>query len=71
MGIAGLTALLVLFAGTFARAIRRARADPIYVGALAALVAFWVGNLTVAGFTTDQNGMLLGMLIGMIYATPG
>ena len=68
-GIVGLAALLVLFVGTLLRAVRRARSDPLFVGVAAALVALWVGNLTVNGFTTDQNGMLLGLLIGMVYAS--
>ena len=33
------------------------------IGILAAIVAILAGNLTVAGLTTDQNGMLLGALI--------
>ncbi len=68
-GFVGFTALLALFAVTFRRAVRRARGDRLFVGVAAALVALWMGNLTVAGFTTDQNGMLLGMLIGMVYAS--
>jgi hypothetical protein len=34
---------------------------------LAAIVALTVGNLTVTGFTTDQNEMLLGVFIGMSF----
>jgi hypothetical protein len=66
-GMAGFAALMALFTATLARAARRADSDALYVGILAAMVALLVGNLTVAGFTTDQNGMLLGMLIGMVF----
>ncbi len=69
-GIAGFAALMALFAATLARAVRAARANALGLGALAALVALGLGNLTVAGFTTDQNGMLLGMLIGIVFAAP-
>ncbi|MBI4786970.1 MAG: O-antigen ligase family protein [Chloroflexi bacterium] len=66
VGAVGFIALMGLFAATLARGYRRVR-EPFTVGILAALVAIFVGNLTVAGFTTDQNGMLLGILIGMIW----
>jgi O-antigen ligase len=68
-GIAGFAALMALFAATLAGAARRARGDALFVGVLAALVALLLGNLTVAGFTTDQNGMLLGALIGMAFGS--
>jgi O-antigen ligase len=67
-GLVGFAALMVLFAAVLTRATRYARADAVFVGILAALVALLLGNLTVAGFTTDQNGMLLGALIGMTFA---
>jgi O-antigen ligase len=66
-GLVGLGALMALFAATVARAARSARVDARFIGILAALVALLLGNLTVAGFTTDQNGMLLGALIGMTF----
>ncbi|MBI5652219.1 MAG: hypothetical protein HZC40_17520 [Chloroflexi bacterium] len=67
-GLIGFSALISLFALTLARASRNARTfkNPIHVGILAAIVALLIGNLTVAGFTADQNGMLLGMLIGIV-----
>ena len=68
-GIVGLAALLTLFVDTFMRAVRRAWSEPLFAGVAAALVALLAGNLTVAGFTTDQNGMLLGLLIGAVYAS--
>ena len=67
-GLVGFGALTALFAAALMRAARYARADALFVGILAALVALLLGNLTVAGFTTDQNGMLLGALIGMTFA---
>ncbi len=66
-GIVGFAALIALFGVTLVRAAQRARGDALFVGVFAALVALLLGNLTVAGFTTDQNGMLLGILIGMIF----
>ena len=66
-GLVGFAALMVFLAGVLTRAVRYARADATFVGILAALVALLLGNLTVAGFTTDQNGMLLGVLVGMTF----
>ncbi len=68
-GIAGFAALMAWIGVVLARAIQLARVDTRFVGVLAALVALWLGNLTVAGFTTDQNGMLLGVLIGMVFSS--
>ncbi|MDE3090956.1 MAG: O-antigen ligase family protein, partial [Chloroflexota bacterium] len=65
-GAIGFGALMAWFALVAARAYRRIREDKRLIGILAALVALWLGNLTVAGFTTDQNGMLLGLFIGMV-----
>ncbi len=55
-GIAGFVALIALFSLALARASN--------LGMRTATIALLVGNLTVAGFTTDQNGMILGWLIG-------
>ena len=68
-GAVGLCAFLSLIALTLSRAYRRARTDSsLSIGVCAAIVALLVGNLTVTGFTTDQNGMLLGILLGMVFA---
>ncbi|MCL4486910.1 MAG: O-antigen ligase family protein [Chloroflexi bacterium] len=64
-GVVGLGSLLALFFVVLKSAYRRALTDPLFVGVLAAFVALLVGNLTVTGFATDQNEMLLGMFIGM------
>ncbi len=66
-GVLGFSALIGLLAVTLAQAWRNARKsdDAIHIGIIAAFVALLVGNLTVAGLTTDQNGMLLGLLVGM------
>ena len=67
-GLIGFCALMSLFASALVRAFRNARElqNPIHIGICAALVALLVGNVTVAGFTADQNGMMLGMLIGIV-----
>lgn len=71
MGVLGFIALLIVFGMTLARAVKNIRANqdsiPL-VGILAALVALWAGNLTVSAFTTEQNGMLMGLLIGLVFA---
>jgi len=70
-GALGFIALLIFFAMTLARAVKNIRANQntiALVGILAALVALWAGNLTVSAFTTDQNGMLMGLLIGLVFA---
>jgi O-antigen ligase len=66
-GIAGFVSLLCVLFVALTRAYRRALVDPLFVGVLAAIVALTVGNLTVTGFTTDQNEMLLGVFIGMSF----
>jgi O-antigen ligase len=68
-GLVGFAALMAFFIGVLTRAVRYACADAMFIGILAALVALLLGNLTVAGFTTDQNGMLLGVLVGMLYGS--
>ncbi|MBI5305131.1 MAG: O-antigen ligase family protein [Chloroflexi bacterium] len=69
-GAVGLLALGAMFALTLTRAWQRWRAsrDALDLGMLAAIVAWLVGNVTVAGFTTDQNGMVLGLMVGMFWA---
>lgn len=70
-GTVGFLALLTLFAMTFASAVRQIRINQNErqaIGILAALVALWVGNLTVSAITTDQNGMLMGLLIGLVFS---
>jgi len=69
-GALGFGALMLWLAIALRRAGRAARifGDPARVGIFAALVAILFGNLTVTGLTTDQNGMLLGALIGMTFA---
>ena len=70
-GAVGFLGLLTFFGITCARAARLVREKKdaaIVIGILSALVALWAGNLTVSAFTTDQNGMLMGLLIGLVYA---
>ena len=69
-GIVGFAALLLFVAVVLARAygvVRATRASACAVGISAATVALFCGSLTVVSLTTDQNGMLLGVLIGMIF----
>lgn len=69
-GAVGFIALTSLLAVVVARAYQNIResAEPaIHIGILAAMVALLLGNLTLTGLTTDQNGMLLGVLIGLVY----
>jgi O-antigen ligase len=69
-GAVGFSALMILIVVVLVRAYRNVResVEPaMQIGVLAAVVALLLGNLTVAGFTTDQNGMLLGVLIGMVF----
>ena len=70
VGAVGFIALMSLFIATFGRGYSQVRENggPLTIGILAALVAILTGNLTVAGFTTDQNGMLLGVLMGLIWS---
>jgi len=69
-GVLGFIALVALFTLALVRAGQRWRAsqDALDLGLLAAVVALLVGNFTVAGLTTDQNGMVLGLMLGMISA---
>lgn len=68
-GIFGFVALMGLFAGALLRAYRRwlVAPDARAIGIVAALVALLLGNLTVSGFTTDQSGLLLGLLLGLLW----
>ncbi|MEW5720122.1 MAG: O-antigen ligase family protein, partial [Chloroflexota bacterium] len=72
MGLAGF-AMLALFIGVVVvRAYRNAQSARVpsrAIGLGAAVIALLFGNLTVVGLTTDQNGMLLGALIGLIFAS--
>ncbi|MCX7840486.1 MAG: O-antigen ligase family protein, partial [Anaerolineae bacterium] len=67
-GIVGFACLLWFIGAILVRAYRRARASMLDVGVFAAIVALLFGNLTVSALTTDQNGLLLGVLIGMVFA---
>lgn len=70
-GLVGLFAFFSLILFAVLRAYQRARTNSsLSIGICAAIVALLVGNLTVTGFTTDQNGMLLGILLGMVFAPP-
>lgn len=68
-GIVGFI-LLMAFIGVVAwRALGKAQnnATALHPGIFAALAALWFGNLTVTGLTTDQNGLLFGILIGTVF----
>lgn len=70
-GAVGFFALMSLFGVALVRDYRRARDGSnaaLFAGLFASLVAILLGNLTVSGFTTDQNGMLMGVLIGLVFA---
>jgi O-antigen ligase len=65
-GIVGFAALMLFILVVLARAYRNAQSARA-IGIAAATVAIFCGSLTVVGLTTDQNGMLLGVLIGLIF----
>jgi O-antigen ligase len=70
-GALGFIALMSFFGMTIAHAVKSIRSNSnaiAHVGILAALAALWAGNLTVSAFTTDQNGLLMGLLIGLVFA---
>ncbi|MBI3914133.1 MAG: O-antigen ligase family protein, partial [Chloroflexi bacterium] len=67
-GAVGFIALMFFLARGLGCAFQNARADARQIGIFAALVALLCGNLTVAALTTDQNGMLLGLLTGLVFA---
>jgi O-antigen ligase len=67
-GAVGFLALLSVFAFAWTRAYRSvgtSLAPAMTIGVLAAMTAILMGNLTIAGFTSDHNEMLLGLLVGM------
>ena len=71
-GIVGFVALMLFVLVVLVRAYRNvqaARAPAFDIGLGAAVVAILCGSLTVVGLTTDQNGMLLGALIGLIFSS--
>jgi hypothetical protein len=71
-GVIGFAALMILIIVVLARAYRNvqsSRAPVLQIGICAAIVTILFGNLTVVGLTTDQNGMLLGLLIGLIFSS--
>jgi O-antigen ligase len=72
-GVVGFGALMLFIIVVVARAYRNAqaaRAPAFDIGLGVAVVAILCGSLTVVGLTTDQNGMLLGALIGLIFSSP-
>ncbi len=71
-GIAGFVAFAGWMLSALVSGYRRAcvaHEGTLHIGMVAALVALLLGNLTVTGLTTDQTGMLLGLLIGLIYGS--
>lgn len=69
-GAVGLLSLVLLYAATFVRGLRTLSSGNdhgIMIGAMAGLAAILFGNLAVTGFTTDQNGMLMGILMGIVW----
>ncbi len=67
IGFVGLVGLLgaALYQGY--RNVLSSNYSALEIGLLAGLVALLLGNLTVAGLSGDQNGMLLAMLLGMVF----
>ena len=71
-GVVGFGALMLFIIIVVVRAYRNAQAartPALDIGICAAVVAILCGSLTVVGLTTDQNGMLLGALSGLIFST--
>ena len=71
-GVVGFGALMLFIIIVVTRAYRNAQAartPALDIGICAAVVAILCGSLTVVGLTTDQNGMLLGALSGLIFST--
>ncbi len=69
-GTVGFLALMGWLGAVLLRACRAAiesAESGLAVGALAAMAALLMGNITVASFTTDQNGMLFGALTGIVF----
>ena len=70
-GLVGFGALAFFFGVVLAQAYRISNTlSPLLIGILAAIVAILAWNVTVTGLTTDQNGILLGVLIGLTFAIP-
>jgi O-antigen ligase len=71
-GVIGFAALMLFIVVILARAYRNvqsSREPALQIGICAAMVAIWCGSLTVVGLTTDQNGMLLGVLLGLVFSS--
>lgn len=68
-GLIGFAALMWFIGVVLTRAFRVASRSPVATGIGAAIVAILFGSLTVVGLTTDQNGILLGVLIGLIFSS--
>jgi O-antigen ligase len=69
-GIVGFVALMGLVLTALVRAwrnINHSGEPSVEIGLAAALVALLFGNITVAGLSGDQNGMLFGVLLGLIF----
>ncbi len=68
IGFVGLMTFLALALARAWRSARRAETPAWVIGVGAAIVALLCGSLTVVGLVTEQNGMLLGLLIGLIFS---
>ena len=69
-GMVGFVALMSVFALAWRRGyswIQSGFSPAMAIGVMAAMVAILAGNLTVAGFTSDHNEMLLGLFVGMAF----
>jgi len=69
-GMVGFVALMAVFTLALQRAYRSIATSfspAMTIGVMAALIAILAGNLTVAGFTSDHNEMLLGLIFGMAF----
>jgi hypothetical protein len=68
-GIVGFILLVWFIVVVLRQAYRSASCTPRQLGVFAALVALFIGNLTVTGLTSDQNSFLFGILIGIVFAS--
>jgi O-antigen ligase len=69
-GVIGFIGLISVFALALQRAYRSivtSFSPALTIGVMAALIAILAGNLTVTGFTSDHNEMLLGLFVGMAF----
>jgi O-antigen ligase len=69
-GMVGFAALMSVFALAWRRGyswIQSSFSPAMTIGGMAAMIAILAGNLTVAGFTSDHNEMLLGLFVGMAF----